>query len=169
MARKIPSHPRSYPITMRQIEGFMVLSVKDFNISIAVEMPAGKWTAETWNKINIAMGKCWIKTREIIDARVRSNIPLPDPSKMNLATEKEAKKGKQTKPLTAPEVAKILGISENSVRRIPKDLLRFRVTRGGHRRYSTGSILKYQELFKWEDEIKDADVQRVMRAPDLSQ
>jgi hypothetical protein len=140
---------------MRRVEDYLVFSVKDFNISIAIEMPVNnQFTPAFWNQISRAIGKCWIKTAENMRNRRASGMALPEPSKISLSTEKEKKKGRQVKPLTVAEVSKALGISESSVRRIPKDLLRFRKTRGGHRRYATGAVLAYQEMFNWDESAR---------------
>jgi hypothetical protein len=152
MAKKSVPSPFTYPITMRQLEGHMILVVKDFNITIAVPMPEGRFTAEFWGKLNSALGKCWIKTAENIKARVQANTPLPDPSKIAIATQKDTKPGRQTKPLTAPEVSAMLAVSENTVRRIPEELLKFERSKGGHRRYSVGDVLAYKALFASDEE-----------------
>lgn len=147
MPKKANPSPYPYPITMKQVQGFMVITSKDFNISYSIDMPEGYWTSDLWSKLNIAIGKCWIDIAKKIKAREKVGIPLPNPSKISSATENGDPK-KQIKPLTAPAVARILGVSENSVRRIPKKYLKYSTTRGGHRRYSSGAVISYQELYK---------------------
>jgi hypothetical protein len=152
MAKKPPS-ALTYTITLRKLDDYMVVSVKDWGISLAFDWKDGEaYTPNIRAQLISAIEKSWIKTAEIMRARIKAGIALPDPSKMALSTEKEKVKGRQIKPLTVNEVSRILGISENSVRRIPKDLLRFRRTKGGHRRYSVGAVLSYQELFNWNED-----------------
>jgi hypothetical protein len=152
MAKRIPS-ALTYSVTIRKIEDYLIFSVKDWNLNIALHWPAGTpYSPKLRAEMSAAIEKCWVKVARSISERVRAGIPLPDPSKIALSTEKEKKVGRQIKPLTVKEVAAILGVSENSVRRIPKDLLRSRRTRGGHRRFSVGSVLAYQKLFDWKEE-----------------
>jgi excisionase family DNA binding protein len=133
-----------YPVTIRQVEGYVVFSVRDLGISLVEELPpGGKLTPEFMKRTTAAVAKAWVKSHERLKVLIENGKPLPEPSKIRVAT-KEIKK---TKPLTAPEVAKLLGVSKDTVRRIPKSELRYRRTKGGHRRYSIGAIQKYRELF----------------------
>jgi hypothetical protein len=132
-----------YPITLRQIDTYLVFSVKDLQITLVEELPVGgRVTPEFLKRVAVMIGKCWLKGSERLQAFHEAGKKPPEPSKIRVAT-KEIKK---TKPLTAPEVAKILGISVNSVRRIPKHQLRYRRTKGKHRRYSIGAVQAYREL-----------------------
>jgi excisionase family DNA binding protein len=133
-----------YPVTIRQVDTYLIFSVKDLNITLVEELPAGgRLTPEFMRRATAALGKSWVKSHERLKVLVETGKPLPDPSRIKVAT-KEIKKAK---PLTAPEVAKLLGVSENTVRRIPKAELRYRRTKGGHRRYSIGAVQAYREAF----------------------
>jgi hypothetical protein len=130
-----------YPITIRQVEGYVVFSVKDLGITLVEELPpAGRLTPEFMKKTTAAVAKCWVKSHERLKVLIENGKPLPEPSKIKVAT-RELK----AKSLTAPGVAKFLGMSENSVRRIPKSELRYRKTKGGHRRYSIGAVELYKQ------------------------
>jgi hypothetical protein len=49
------------------------------------------------------------------------------------------------RPLTAPQVAEVLGMHVNSVKRIPPvDLPYFRVGSRGDRRYEIASVIRYK-------------------------
>ncbi len=142
---KTKRSPLEYPLTIKMVEGYLVFSVKDFNLSLVEEMPAGgKTSPEFLRKVMAAIAKSWIKTQERIKEFEASGRTLPDPSKIRVATRELGK----TKPLSAPQVAKILKVSENSVRRIPKSELRYRRTAGGHRRYSIGALKAYQAAYE---------------------
>ena len=118
---KTSRSPLEYPVTIKLVEGFLVFSVKDFGLTLVEEMPAdGRPTPEFMRKVTANIVKCWLKVKDL---------------------------GK-TKPLTVPQVAKLLKISENSVRRIPKEQLRYRRTKGGHRRYSVGALKAYREQYE---------------------
>jgi DNA-directed RNA polymerase specialized sigma subunit len=133
-----------YPVTIRQVDTYVVFSVKDLNISLIEELPpGGRLTPQFMQRATNALAKSWVKSHERLKVLLENGKPLPEPSKIKVATKEITK----TKPLTAPEVAKILGVSKDSVRRIPKAELRFRRTKGGHRRYSIGAVQMYRERF----------------------
>lgn len=142
--------PLEYPVTIRQVEGYLVFSVKDLNISLIEELPAGgRLNAPFMRRCTATLAKSWVKSHERLKVLLESGKSLPEPSKIRVAT----REIKRAKPLTAPEVAKILGVSENTVRRIPKSELRYRRTKGGHRRYSIGAVKSYSENYE-RDEIE---------------
>jgi hypothetical protein len=133
-----------YPVTIRQVDSYVVFSVKDLNISLIEELPpGGRLTPQFMRRATNALAKSWVKSHERLKVLLENGKPLPDPSKIKVATKEITK----AKPLTAPEVAKILGVSKDSVRRIPKAELRYRRTKGGHRRYSIGAVQAYRERF----------------------
>ncbi len=155
--------PLEYPLTIRQVETFLIFSVKDFNISVVEPMPeSGKISPEFLRKVMGAVAKAWVKTQERIREFESSGRALPDPSKIRVAT----RDLKKTKPLTVPQVAKLLAISENSVRRIPKSQLRFRRTAGGHRRYSIGALKAYREQYDTHPEAQDSELEKAQRSVD---
>lgn len=139
---KKPRSTLAYPVTIRQIDRYLVFSVKDLNISLVEELPEnGQLSPEFMLRVHKTLAKTWIKSYERLkDFRTAGKTP-PSPSLIRVAT----KDIKKSRPLTAPRVAKILGISENSVRRIPKSKLRYYRTKGGHRRYSVGALELFQE------------------------
>ena len=133
-----------YPVTIKQVDNFLIFSVRDFGFTHVEELPhGGKLSTEYLRKVMAAVGKCWLKSQERILELKRTGAKLPEPSKMKVAVKELA----QTKPLTAPQVAKLLNISKNSVRRIPKHELEYRKTKGGHRRYSVGALKSYRNKF----------------------
>lgn len=139
---KKPRSPLEYPVTIRQVERFLIFSVKDLNISLVEELPEnGRLSPEFMARVNKTIAKSWIKSSERLKAFREAGKTPPSPSLIRVAT----KDIKKSRPLTAPRVAKILGISENSVRRIPKSKLRYYRTKGGHRRYSVGALELFQE------------------------
>jgi plasmid maintenance system antidote protein VapI len=136
--------PLEYPVTIRQVEGYLIFTVKDLNITLVEELPpGGQLTSEFMRRTTAALARAWVKTNERLKVLIETGAPLPEPSRIRVAT-RELKK---TKPLSAPEVAKLLGVSKNSVHRIPKSELRYRKTKGGHRRYSIGAVKEYREKF----------------------
>lgn len=150
MAKRVPS-ALTYAVTIRKIGGYLIVSVKDWGMTFTIDWEDGDpYTNKIRTQLITTIEKAWLRVAEQMKLRLKSGIDLPDPSKIALATEKEKKKGRQVKPLTVSEVSKILGCSENSVRRISKTQLPFKKSKGGHRRYAVGAVLKYQELYDWK-------------------
>lgn len=142
MARRYS--PLEYPVTIRQVGGHLILSVKDLHITIAEEIPpGGRITPEFLKRTTAALAKAWVKSNERLKTLQEAGKAHPEPSNIRVATDEI----KKQKPLTAPEVAKLLGRSENTVRRIPKAELNYRKTKGGHRKYSIGAVYAYAEQY----------------------
>ena len=144
LSMKNSRSPLEYPITIKQVDTYLIFSVRDFGFTHIGELPpGGKLSTEYLRKVMAAVGKCWLKSQDRILELKRTGTRLPEPSKIKVVTKELA----QTKPLTVPQVAKLLNISQNSVRRIPKRHLEYRKTKGGHRRYSVGALKAYRDLY----------------------
>lgn len=152
MARKIFS-AFEYPLTIKLIDGYFVVALNDLEIIRTVALSDGKFDIHTMRALEKAMSSCWKEAHTLIRNRVRSNIEIPLPSKIKSHLGKENPNDIQSRPLTAPEVAKLLQVSESSVRRIPKKLLPFKqprkIKRGkGHRRYLPKDVMSYLKNFE---------------------
>ena len=120
-----------------------------------VPLNEGQFDVQTLRSLERAMTACWKEAHAMIRNRNLAGIDIPAPSKIQGVLEKQKSSEVQGRPLTAPEVAKILGISESSVRRISRKLLPFkqpRKTKSGkgmrHRRYFYADVLRYLKMFE---------------------
>lgn len=152
MARKIFS-AFEYPLTIKLIDRYFVISLSDLEIIRTVPLNEGKFDLQTLRALEKAMSQCWKEAHNLIRNRVRANIELPLPSKIKSPMGKETPSDLQSRPLTAPEVAKLLKVSESSVRRIPKKLLPYKQPRKikcgrGHRRYLPKDVVEYLKRFE---------------------
>jgi hypothetical protein len=132
-------------VTLRKAEGQLVVSSRDWGIAIAVEWGDGeKYTPKIRAQVIAAIEGCWLRVAEEMRRSILAGAELPDA----WAPARPAPEaGRRARPLTVSDAARLLGISENSVRRIPRSALRFKRTKGGHRRYEAGAIAKYKGAF----------------------
>ena len=122
-----------YPLIVKRHLQYLTFSIPDLGVSLVVPVNTGqKLDAKFLNTIAKNMGQAWIKGAMRLQNLERAQMPAPQAS----AT-KTTLSSSRPKTLTAPQVAKILQVSENTVRRMTEDgTLACEHTRGGHRRYS---------------------------------
>lgn len=140
--------PFDYPIVIRQQLGMITVSVPDLNIVIAEDLSVGGRVDKGFlMKVAKSLGKIWIKAHEEILKKDVSKLPTP-------STTKEIFSPKyKSKPYTASEAAKILGVSVNTLRRMAdRGEIKTDYTACGHRRFSESAVLKAKEVL--ESKIK---------------
>ena len=124
-----------YPLVVRQNLGFITISVPDLNIIMAEDIPVkGKLEKHFLMKIAKTIGLTWLKIDEQIK---REQTKIAKPSK----TKKILSPLFKNKPLKINEASKILGISENTLRRMVKrrQIACIKTARG-HRRFTESSL-----------------------------
>lgn len=129
--------PFDYPIVIRQQLGMITVSVPDLNIVLAEDLSiGGKIDKGLLMKVAKSIGKVWIKAHEEILKKDENKIPTP-------STTKEIFSAKyKSKPYTASEAAKILGVSVNTLRRMSdRGEIKTGYTAKGHRRFSENAVL----------------------------
>lgn len=105
-------HPLDYPVVIKRHENLLTLSLPDHNTFTVIDLPKGPIDKTYMLKVGMEVAKMWIKSKERIDDHTFVNRKAPSPS---LAT-KSLNRDKNKK-LTAPQVAKLLGVSADTVRR----------------------------------------------------
>ena len=129
-----------YPLVVRQNLGFITISVPDLNIIMAEDIPVkGKLEKHFLMKIAKTIGLTWLKIDEQIK---REQTKIAKPSK----TKKILSPLFKNKPLKINEASKILGVSENTLRRMVKrrQIACIKTARG-HRRFTESSLKNWIE------------------------
>ena len=129
-----------YPLVIRQNLGFITVSVPDLNIIMAEDIPVkGKLEKHFLMKIAKTIGLTWLKIDEQIK---REQTKIAKPSK----TKKILSPLFKNKPLKINEASKILGVSENTLRRMVKRRQIACIKTGrGHRRFTESSLKNWIE------------------------
>ena len=129
-----------YPLVVRQNLGFITVSVPDLNIIMAEDVPVkGKLEKHFLLKIAKTIGLTWLKIDEQIK---REQTKIARPSK----TKKILSPMFKNKPLKINEASKILGVSENTLRRmVRRRQIACIKTARGHRRFTESSLKNWIE------------------------
>lgn len=129
-----------YPIVIRQNMGFLTITVPDLNIVMAEEIPVtGKLEKHFLMKVARGVGLAWLKVDKQIK-RKQARLRKPSPTKTIMGPRFK------NKPINTPEAARILGVSENTLRRMVKrKQISCVKTAKGHRRFSEASLKKWVE------------------------
>jgi excisionase family DNA binding protein len=129
--------PEKYPIVVQVIENYLTIYAPDFDYRVA----------EPYRPADVGQTEMMImKVRREIASKLslisHGNTPLPSPTK-----------GKQVfavmegDTLTTREVATLLRVSEETVRRLAaRGSLNLHTTPGGHRRFLRSSVQAYLEM-----------------------
>ena len=103
----------NYPVFYQQQNGYLVFICHDLNLSLVTDLPfRGRFNSKYAVKLSSAMVKMEIKIKDRINFLSRNNKKIPKVSRI-----KEVTDSKKIKRLTAPQVAELLGISKDTVRR----------------------------------------------------
>lgn len=134
---KKPHTPFDYPLVIRQQLGMITISVPDLNIVVADQLSVGGGIDKgLLMRVAKAIGRTWIKVHEEIEKKDINKIPRPSKTKEILSPKYK------TKPLTASEAAKVLGVSVNTLRRMSdRGEIKTDYTACGHRRFSENAVL----------------------------
>lgn len=129
--------PFDYPIVIRQQLGMITVSVPDLNIVLAENLSLGGTIDRgLLMKVAKSVGKAWLKANDEINKKDINKIPKPSQTKEILSPKHK------TKPLTASEAAKVLGVSVNTLRRMSdRGEIKTDYTAKGHRRFSESAVL----------------------------
>jgi hypothetical protein len=129
-----------YPVWYQQQNGYLVLACPDLNIAVSTDLPTKKKVdVEYGMKLFKAMMKMEVKIRERVLALKSSNMKLPSPSKT-----KKVLTDTKIKKLTAPTVAKMIGKSADTIRRMAdRGELPCSKTPGGTRYFLEKDILDF--------------------------
>lgn len=132
--------PFDYPIVIRQNLGFITISVPDLNIIMTEEIPVTKKLEKNFLiKIAKTIGLTWVKVSHQIHREQTKRRP---PSKTREILSPRFK----NKPLKIAAAAKIIGVSENTLRRMVKrGQIECIKTARGHRRFTESSLAKWTE------------------------
>lgn len=103
----------SYPVFYQQQNGYLIFICHDLNLSLVTDLPfRGRFNSKYAVKLASAMVKMEIKIKDRIAFLRRNNKKVPKVSRLKDVTD-----SKKKKKLTAPQVAELLGISKDTVRR----------------------------------------------------
>ena len=130
--------PFDYPIVIRQNLGFITISVPDLNIIMTEEIPVTKKLEKNFLiKIAKTVGLAWVKVSHQIH-RKQTTKHLPSKTKDILSPRFKGK------PLKIAQASKILGVSENTLRRLVKrgEISCVKTPRG-HRRFTETTLNKW--------------------------
>lgn len=130
--------PFDYPIVIRQNMGFLTITVPDLNIVMAEEIPiTGKLQKNFLIKVAKSVGLAWLKVDKQIK-RKQARLRKPSPTKRIMSPLFK------NKPINTPEAARILGVSENTLRRMVKRKeISCVKTAKGHRRFTESTLKKW--------------------------
>lgn len=129
-----------YPLVIRQVDEWLVLSIPDLKVSIVEKAPAGKIDPKFLFNLSKGIGKLYLKGYDILKNYRHSNKKPPQPSYIKGST------SVHDDIITVKDVAEILGWSEMTVRRRTDDgtLPHFFV--GSHRKYRKSLIDHFAEI-----------------------
>lgn len=129
--------PLDFPVVIRQHLDYLLFSVPDLGISIVQDLPPdGRLNAQFVHEAAKNLARIWLKSTERLAILKSNQIKTPEPSKTKTSILAEKERGLSTR-----EVAKSLGVSENTVRRMVEDgFIRCEKTAGGHRRFYQNDI-----------------------------
>lgn len=129
-----------YPIVVRKNLGYITISVPDLNIIMAEDIPVkGKLQKHFLMKVAKTIGLAWLKVDEQIQ---RSQTKIAKPSR----TKKILSPLFKNRPLKINEASKILGVSENTLRRmVRRKQIACVKTARGHRRFTEASLKNWIE------------------------
>ncbi len=143
--------PFDYPIVIRQNMGFITISVPDLNIIMAEEIPVTKKLEKNFlMKIAKTVGLAWVKVSHQIH-RKQARRRLPSKTKAILSPRYS------NKPLKIAAAALVLGVSENTLRRmVARKQISCVKTAKGHRRFTESSLNKWlvQSSFKSNESVQ---------------
>ena len=132
-----------YPLVVRKDLGFITVSVPDLNIIMVEDMPVqGRLEKHFLQKLAKIIGLCWLQ----VDAQIKlEKTKIAKPSKIKNILSPMYK----TRPLKINEASKILGVSENTLRRmVRRRQIACVKTAQGHRRFTEASLKKWIEKRK---------------------
>jgi excisionase family DNA binding protein len=130
----------NYPVFYQQQNGFLVFICHDLNLSLVTELPfRGRFNSKYAVKLASAMVKMEMKIKERVAFLKRNNKKIPKVSRIKDVTD-----SKKIKKLTAPQVADLLGVSKDTVRRrADSGQLPCFKTKGGTRYFLEKDILDF--------------------------
>ncbi len=129
-----------YPIVIRQNLGFITISVPDLNIIMTEEIPLTKKLEKNFlMKIAKSVGLTWVKVSYQIH-RKQTAKRLPSKTKDILSPRFKAK------PYKIAQASKVLGVSENTLRRLVKrGEISCIETPRGHRRFTEVALKAWMD------------------------
>jgi len=142
-----------YPFVTKRVGEHLIISFKDWNITRSIGWPHGEpYSKRIRREMNAEIEAGWVQIMRLIEQRDAAGIEIPDPSKIAETLGQKTTGNHKYRALTATQVASELNISAQSVRRLPKNLLPFKLTENGHRRYQHGDVIAYKKTFDWSTE-----------------
>lgn len=130
----------NYPVIYQQQNGYLVFICPNLNLSLATDLPfRDKFNSKYAVKLASAMVKMEIKIKDRIAFLKRNNKKIPKVSRIKDVTD-----SKKIKKLTAPQVAELMGVSKDTIRRRADsgELPCFK-SKGGTRYFLEKDILDY--------------------------
>ncbi len=132
--------PFDYPVVIRQNLGFITISVPDLNIIMTEEIPVTKKLEKNFLiKIAKTVGMAWVKVSHQIH-RKQTRTRLPSKTREILSPRFKHE------PVKIADAARIIGVSQNTLRRMVKrGQIGCVKTARGHRRFTESSLNKWLE------------------------
>jgi excisionase family DNA binding protein len=129
-----------FPVVIKQIKDLVVVSCPDFRHAETIALPSSRRISKEFViKVTEKLAQVWLKNHLRLSELAALNLPCPKPSKIRMALDE-----KKQKPLTAPQLAKMAGVSADTIRRaIDRGELKSEVTSGGHRKISQEVALDF--------------------------
>lgn len=151
--------PLDYSIVIKKHLDFMVITIPDLQINHIEELPKnGRIDGEFLGRITSALNQCWAKAQGKLKSFESANLESPSPSLIRSTISMDLTPQTQME-FTAPEAARFLGCSENTVRRaIKSGKLRCRLSPGGHRRLLREDLDEFRQDYQLDKNSLETSV-----------
>lgn len=131
-----------YPIVIKQVNDFLTVSCPDLPKTTSIPIPEkGGLSGEFLSKVALELRKRWIENQTRLRDFDSTKCTTPTPSEIRTTISDRG-----TKPFTPNRLAKILGVSGNTIRRaIQRGEIGCESTSGGHIKIPIHEGLKFAE------------------------
>lgn len=131
-----------YPVVIKQMKDMVVIACPDLKQTEVLPLPEnGRIDPSFVMKVAEKIGQIWLKNHLRLKEIAASDLPCPEPSKIRMSLNE-----RREKPLTAPQLAQIAGVSPDTIRRaIDRGELASELTSGGHRKIPFPVAMQYLE------------------------
>lgn len=134
-------HPMEYAVIVKLYEGHLTFSCPDFHYFHVIDMPKGQLDTKYLQQVAANVGRCWLKTQERLSQLRELEVKAPSPTLI-----KDLLKKSKYKRMGVQDVARLLGKSEQTVRRLAdRGELKCKKTEKGTRYFKEVDVLKFKD------------------------
>ena len=139
-----------YPIVIKQVRDGIAISCPDFKQSKLIPLPKDKKiTPDFLGEISREIGKIWLENHLKLVEIAGTSLPPPQPSQVKMTLE-----DREEKLLSPPELARLSGVSADTIRRaIDRQEIKSELTSGGHRKVRYEEALSFLERQGYQIEV----------------